>query len=451
MSARISMILVLISSMLMGHAANTSAQDFKEQELTQFFEHLYEHNRWMGSVAIMSGGEVIYRHAAGYADVESEAPNTPETRHRVGSVTKPFTAVMILQLVERGEITLEDPLSDYFPDMPNAGEITLRDMLYHRSGLYNFTNDPEYPDYMTEPKSREEMLEKLAGYDPVFEPGERNEYSNANYVLLGYIIEEVTGRDYQQVLESQITEPLELEDTYYGGSVSAESGEAFSYSYAGNQWQLQPETDMSIPHGAGSMVSRPQDLTTFIHALFDGQLIGQELLDEMIEIEENYGMGLFSYPYQESTGFGHSGGIDGYQSNLAYYPDEDLAVAITTNFLSYSQNDILIAMLDAWHGKAPELPDFDTVELEESYLEKMAGEYESGQIPLDITLRVSGGQLMAQATGQSEFPLDAQSETRFRFDQAGVIIEFEQPEGEDGEFTTFTLHQAGGQYRFQRK
>lgn len=405
----------------------------------------------MGSVAIMSKGEVVYSHAVGYADTEGEILNNPETKYRVGSVTKPFTSVMILQLDENGDLDLEDPLSDYFPEMPNADQITLRDMLYHRSGLYNFTNDPEYPDYMTEPKSREEMLEIIADYDPVFEPGERNEYSNANYVLLGFIIEDITGDDYQLVLESMITGPLGLDDTYYGGAISTESGEAHSYSFAGGQWQRQPETDMSIPHGAGAVVSNPQDLTTFIHALFDGQLIGQDYLDKMTEIEENYGMGLFSYPYQDTRGYGHSGGIDGFQSNLAYYPDEELTLAITTNFLSYSQNEMLIAMLHAWHGETPELPDLETVELEESYLEKLAGEYESGQLPLDITLRVSGGQLMAQATGQSEFPLDAQSETRFRFDQAGVVIEFEPPEGEDGEFNTFTLHQAGGQYRFQRK
>ncbi len=280
------------------------------------------------------------------------------------------------------------------------------------------------------------------------EPDSRTEYSNTNYVLLGYIIEDVTGMSYQEALQTRITGPLGLEDTYYAKKISTDRNESYSYSFS-DGWEKLPETDMSIPHGAGALVSTPTDMVRFGHALFNGELLKPASLEKMTHLRSSYGMGLISYPYHSKTGFGHTGGIDGFQSNLAMYPDDNLYVAIAANAISWSNNSLLVALLDAWHGKPVELPDFGTADLSPEHMQSLAGTYASGQIPLEIRFWEDGGRLMAQATGQGAFPMEAASETRFRFDPAGLAIEFHSDD--EGEYRSFTLFQAGMEFLFVRK
>ena len=442
---RTSVILVIL---ILTITIPVTGQSIQADELDSFFEHLYQHNRFMGSVAVLSGDEMVYQHSEGYANVEEEMFNSDQTRFHIGSVTKTFTATIILRLADEGKLSLDEPLADYYPDFQDAGQITLSDMLYHRSGLFNFTNDPEYTEWMTEPKSRGEMLELLQGYELQFEPDSRTEYSNANYVLLGYIIEDITGNSYQEALEEYITGPLDLNDTYYGRQISPDRNEAYSYEFSGG-WEKMPETDMSIPHGAGALVSSPADMVRFGRALFSGEVLDQPYLDQMTDLQERFGMGLISYPYHDKSGFGHSGGIDGFQANLAIYPEDDLFVATTANALSFSNNEILVALLDAWHGEQIELPEFDTVDLPAEHLQALSGDYNSEQIALEISIWEEDGTLMAQATGQQAFPMEASSENRFRFDQAGLVIEFHADEQD--EYRSFTLFQGGQEYLFERK
>ena len=441
------LVMLLFQNQAKGHD-KTAVQPFPASEMDAFLDHLDRHNKFMGSVAVLSGGEIVYSRAVGLADAAQEIPNTDRTRHHIGSVTKTFTATLILQLAEEGKLRLDQPLSDFFDGFPAAGEITLTEMLYHRSGLFSFTSDPEYGSWMTQPKSRGELLELMRGYEQHFEPDSRMEYSNTNYVLLGFIIEDVTGMSYQEALQARITGPLGLEDTYYGQTISTDRNESYSHSYSGG-WEKLPETDMSIPHGAGALLSTPTDVVCFARALFGGELLSPAGLKTMTQLKDNFGMGLISYPYHDKTGFGHTGGIDGFQSNLAIYPEDDLYVAIAANALSWSNNGLLVALLDAWHGKPLELPDFDTVTLSAKHLQTLAGTYASSQIPLEIRFWEEDGQLMAQATGQGAFPMEPGSETRFRFDPAGLAIEFHADEA--GDYRSFTLFQAGMEFLFERK
>ena len=146
----------------------------------------------MGSVVVMSGNEVFFKEAYGIIS-DNQQPPTPESIYRIGSITKNYTAAMILQLVDRGELTLDTTLDTYFPDMQNAGQITIEQMLRHQSGLVNFSSLPDYMEYFTNDRSRDDMLELFESIGTSFKPGENTEYSNTSYVLLGYIIEEMTG------------------------------------------------------------------------------------------------------------------------------------------------------------------------------------------------------------------------------------------------------------------
>ncbi len=442
---------LLVLVLMLTHAASSDEvvdPTFNHEQLDQFFDHLYEHNRYMGSIGVLSGDELVYLRADGYADAEAGIENTYKTKFPVGSVTKPFTATLVMQLAEEGKLSTDDKLEMYYPEFPNAGDVSIEMLLHHRSGIFSFTNDPDYMEWMNEYHSREEMLEIMKSYEPVFEPDSKTEYSNTNYVLLGYILEDVTGSSYQELLKKRITEPAELTETYYGKQISTERNEAFSYSYD-DGWNIMPETDMSVPHGAGAIVSTPEDLVRFAQTLFSGELVSEESLEKMTSIRDGFGLGLIEYPYYDKTGFGHTGGIDGYQANLAIYPDDDLYVAFTTNALSYSNNELLVAILDTWHGREITLPDFDSVELSEDFLAQYEGEYASEQIHLEISLWVEDGSLMAQGTGQPAFPLDAGSETLFRFEQAGVVIDFETTE-ESGS-NNFVLRQGGQEFLFEKK
>ena len=417
-------------------------------KLDQYLQGLVDHDRMMLSIEMTRGGDVVYQFQGGFASVEDERPLTAGSRFRIGSITKTFTAVLVLQLVEQGRLDLETPLSDYFPDIPNADGITLGQMLRHRSGIANFTNAPEYREYMTAPQTRQRLVERIAALDPEFEPGEKYGYSNSNYVLLGAIIEDVLEADYASVLAERITGPLGLEATYYGGEIDPARSEVFSYRWMEGAWTRAEETDMSIPGGAGAIVSTPGDLNRFYEALFAGRLVSEPSLEQMKSLQDNYGYGLIAFPFYSHRFLGHNGGIDGFVSTAALNVEDGTAIAVLSNGQNYNFNDVLVAALSAVYGRDFEVPDFTAgpVELETGQLEPLTGSYVSDEVPLDIRVFMEGSQLMAQATGQGAFPLTPFSENEFRFEQAGIVMVFDRA----GEPVSFTLHQAGGKFAFRR-
>ena len=192
-------------------------------------------------------------------------------------------------------------------------------MLSHRSGLHNFTSDSLFATYVTKPESEAEMIDIFAKQKSDFEPDTKFEYSNTNFVLLGYIIEKLTGKTYAQELKTRVTSKIGLADTYYGAKTNPAKNEAYSYYYAG-QWISSIETDMSIPGGAGAIVSTPTDLVKFIDALFAGKLVSPASLELMKTMKDNYGMAMLSIKFNDEKGYGHTGVIDGFTSELFYFP-----------------------------------------------------------------------------------------------------------------------------------
>jgi len=390
----------------------------------------------MGSIAISANGIVVYQNAIGYSVVNAivKTRATTKTRYRIGSISKMFTATMIFQLIEEGKLTLKTSLATYFPQLPNASKITIGEMLGHRSGLHNFTNDSLYATYMGTSRSEREMLAVFAKQKPDFEPDTKAEYSNTNFVLLGYIIEKITGEPYQEQLKKRITSKIGLADTYYGSKTNPLIA----------HWAQMPETNMSIPGGAGAIVSTPTDLVKFIEALFAGKLIRQVDLEQMKTIKDNYGMAMFSIPFYEKKGYGHNGGIDGFSSTLAYFPEDKLTIRFTSNGAQYSINDVAIAALSAYYNKPFIIPDFKTIALSKADLDKYVGNYASSQVPLKIAITKNSTTLMAQATGQRAFPLEAKGGDKFVSTVAGITMQFNPPKN------SFTLNQGGATYLFTK-
>lgn len=425
------------------HAQETSS-DFDRAKMERFFDRLEAHQQGMASVSIFREGEEVYRRSIGYASVEEEREADAQTRYRIGSISKTFTATVILQMVEEARLALDTRLAEYFPKIPNAAAITVEQMLRHRSGLANFTSLEAYSEYMETPQSRRDMLRRFRRLDTVFSPGARSTYSNTNYVLLSYIAEEVDGKPFGQILEERIAGPLGLECTYLGEGLNPQQDEARSYQWGG-LWSPATETDLSIPLGAGAIVSTPTELNRFFHALFQGQLLEESTLREMRSLTDNFGMGLFQYPFNERRAFGHNGGIDGFQSSAAYFPEAQVSLAFTSNGLRMPMNDILIGILSIYFDRPYEIPDFEPAHVpEREQLEAYAGNYGSAGFPLDVRIFLKGAQLMGQATGQPAFPLSPEAPHHYTYKPAGLEIEF-LPE-EDA----LMLRQGGGAYRLTR-
>ena len=424
------------------------SQNMNKPKLDSLFNILAEKNKAMGSLTISKNGTVLYSKTIGYSFIsgKEKIPSTNITKYRIGSISKMFTATMILQLMEEGKIKLSTTLDTYFPTIPNAEKITINNLLNHRSGIHNFTDDANYVQWMTQPKTPEEMLAIIAKNKVDFEPNAKFSYSNSNYVLLGYIIEKITKQSYSKNLKTRITSKIGLVNTYYGGKTDIGKNESFSYRFD-SAWKQLPETDMSIPGGAGAIVSTTTDLTKFIEALFSLKLVSANSLNQMKTLTDGYGLGMFQVPFYERIAYGHNGGIDGFASNLGYFPKDSVAIAYCTNGQEYPVNNILMGVLSICFNKDYSIPKFeaDTVQaptLTTEDLDKYLGVYSSTQIPIKITVTKDKTTLIAQASGQSSFPLKPSAKDKFKFERAGIVMEFSTEKNE------MTLKQGGGSFLF---
>lgn len=433
-------------------AISLSAQNFDKAKLDKYLETLESHDKAMLSLALVKNGEPVYQKSIGFVLTESKQKANKDTQYRIGSITKVFTSTMLFQLMDEGKISLDTKLAKYYPKVKNADKISISMLLSHRSGIHNFTNDPEYLQYMTEPKAKAEMVTLIEGLGSDFEPDSRADYSNSAFVLLGFIIEDITGDSYANQLQKRIANKLNLKRTAYGKGISAADNQAQSYRHNFGGWSNATVTDMSIPHAAGAIISTPTEVGLFLTSLFKGELISAGSLAKMKEINQGYGRGLFQFPFNGKTAYGHTGGIDAFSSNSGYFEADGLAIAVTSNGMNYTMNNIMIGVLSIYHGMPFDIPDFDkkAVELSEKELFKYEGVFTAQGVSLKITIKVTDGKLTGQATGQGAFQLTPFSTSEFRFDPAGIVITF-GTDGKKVDFSTFQLKQGGGNTKFTKE
>lgn len=420
---------------------SATAQTFDKARLDAYFDGLSQHDRWMGSVALSKGGEIVYSRTVGYSDLESGIVATAPTRYRIGSISKTFTATLVMKAVESKKLTLTSTLDKWFPQVPNAARITVDDLLSHRSGIHNFTNDAAYLTYYTGPKTRAELVSIIAAAGSDFAPGSKADYSNSNYVLLSYILEEIYKKPFRRILDEEILQPFQLTGTSYGGPINSAT-DAHSYNFS-TAWKRETPTDMSIPMGAGGIISTAEDLVRFSDALFSGRILLTPSLVLMKEMRDQYGRGLFSMPYAPYEGFGHTGGIDGFSSMFAHFDNGEMSIALISNGARYENHKIGKAMLDALYGKAFEIPSFEAVSVAAGVLDSYKGEYSSTELPLKLSIRHNGRNLIAQASGQSEFELETVDEKTFTFDMVNLELHFPEP-------GKMVLKQRGGEWKFTK-
>ena len=413
--------------------------------MNQYFDSVVKYDEGMGSIAIFEDGKEQFRRIYGYADKAKKKKANKKTKYRIGSISKTFTAVCIMQMVDEGRIKLDQKLAVFYPDLPNADKISIEQLLRHRSGLHNFLDDADYTDYLKEVQSREAHMKRFIEKGVDFEPGEKYSYSNTNYVLLAFICEDVDRKSFSEILSKRITKPLKLKNTQHTGGYNLKNKEALSYYWSG-EWQNGWQTHGSVSIGAGSLISTVSDLNRFFCALENEKLVSAPAYEKMKTMVEGYGLGLFPIPWKEDVGYGHTGGIDGFQSVLAYFPEHKVYIAFCGNGIKLARNEIVLTALGMYFKETTVIPDLSS---KESLLIKdvmqYVGKYKSADIDLEIEISGSNGVLSAQATGQSIFPLTAEDENTFIFKPAGITMRF------DLNTSSFILEQGGGKFVFQKK
>jgi D-alanyl-D-alanine carboxypeptidase len=414
--------------MVLALFATGQTQTLDKAKLDSFFDRLAEKNKAMGSLTIAKDGKVLYTRTIGYGQINGieKKALTAASRYRIGSITKMFTATMILQLVEEGKLKLTDNLSAFFPQIPNAQKITIVQMLGHRSGIPNVKRDQNAQENVnTIPITKDEMLALITKATPDFAPGTKNSYSNAAYFLLGLILEKVTGKPYEEVLREKISSKIGLRDTYTAtGNIDVNKNEALTYFKRGDDWKQGGETHPSVFFGAGAVISTPNDLAQFIQALFDGKLVSKEHLDQMRTMVNGEGLGMMPFTFAGKTFYGHTGGGDNYGAWLSYEPEEKLVVAYATNAKVYSVENIIRAVVDIYYNKPFEIPSFEPIEISEELLDKYVGVYSSIEAPVKFTISRKGTTLYVQPGAQSAAPLEAMAENKFQIEGA-IVIEFD--------------------------
>jgi CubicO group peptidase (beta-lactamase class C family) len=435
---------IFIALLIVFSSAQAIAQNIDKVKLDAYFDQLEKHEKFMGNVAVSRNGVIIYSKSIGFADVANKIKANENSKYRIGSISKTFTTVLVMKAAEEKKLNLNQTIDKYFPDIKNADKITVSNLLYHRSGIHSFTDDQDYLTWNTQSKTEKEMLEIIVKGGSNFEPDSKSEYSNSNFLLLTFIVEKSFGKPYKDLIDKYIVKPAGLKNTGLGEKIDTGKNECKSYSYT-DRWNLEPETDISIPLGAGGIVSTPTDLVKFSDALFSGKLVSKESLEQMKTINGQFGMGLFKIPFYDKTGFGHTGGIDGFSSVFSHFADGNISYAMISNGTNFNNNNISIAVLSAVYNKPFDIPEFKVFQITPEELELYTGVYSSTQIPLKITVTKGQSNLIAQATGQSAFPLESTAKDKFKFDQAGVVMEFNPTE------KSMILKQGGGQFLFKKE
>lgn len=426
------------------------AQTVPSKKLDSLFAAYENNNKAMGSVAIRQDGKLVYSKAIGFTgqSTNKTIKATPATVYRIGSISKMYTAALIFQLIQQQKLGMETLLSNYFPAIPNSGKIKIKHLLGHTSGIFNITSDSTFKSWYQQPVSKEQMTAKITAHAPVFEPGTNKQYSNSNYILLGYIIETITKKTYQLNLQKAINSSTGAKFTNYGGRINTAKKEASSFSFENNNWILQPETDMSVPHGAGAITATANDVALFAEKYIGGNILKQQWKDTVINIARQLGYGIIKFDVNGEKGYGHNGAIDGFNSCVIYFPAKKISIAFLSNGINYSIDNIMDAVYKIYSGAGYDIPTFKTIQLTEKELEKFAGVYSSDKIALKITISCKGNRMMVQATGQPAFAMDASSPTSFSNDQIGVVLEFVI--NSDNTIKEMILKQGGGELPFKK-
>jgi CubicO group peptidase (beta-lactamase class C family) len=422
-------------------ASSEAAPDAPRME--QVVQSYVSADRFMGSVLVARGSEIILDKGYGYANLEWEVPNSPSTKFRLGSITKQFTAASILLLEERGKLSVGDPVKKYMPDAPAAWDkITIYNLLTHTSGIPSFTGFPDYASLEPFPTTPEQLVKRFRDKPLDFQPGEKWSYSNSGYVLLGYLIEKVSGESYERFVQDNIFVPLGMKDSGYDSNSAIIPHRAAGYSPGPNGPENAGYINMTVPLSAGGLYSTADDLLRWEQGLFGGKLLSSASFQKMTTpFKNDYACGLGVHTANGRKVIEHGGGIEGFNTMLAYYPEDKLGVVVLSNINGPSTGDIASKLAAVAHGEKVVLPsERKEVTVDPKVLDGYVGNYELAP-KFILTVTREGARLVTQATGQPKVPIFAEGERDFFAKVVDAQITFVTDT--HGRASELILHQGG--------
>ncbi|MEA1964396.1 MAG: serine hydrolase [Candidatus Aerophobetes bacterium] len=425
-------------------SAFCAAQDI-ESKVDEYINGYLKMGSFSGSILIAEGGIILLSKGYGMANYENNVPNISQTKFRLGSVTKQFTAMAIIQLEEKGLLKVNDPLSKYLPDYPNGEEITTHHLLTHTSGIPNFTSFPEYRETIMLPSPVEKTIERFK-YKPLeFAPGEKFSYSNSGYLLLGYIIEKVSGKSYEEYLKENIFQPLNMTNTGYDHHSTIIKHRASGYLLGVNGLVNADYIDMFIPYAAGALYSTVEDLYLWDRALYTEKLVSKSSLDKMFTpFKGNYGYGWFIMRAFNRKLITHGGVINGFYAYISRYADDEVCIIVLSNIENAPVDKISIDLAAIVFGEKYEISKERTViKVDSKIYDAYVGQYELSP-DFIIAITKENNHLFAQATGQPKFEIYPESEVKFFLKAADAEITFIKDD--KGKITRLILHQYGRDY-----
>jgi CubicO group peptidase (beta-lactamase class C family) len=403
-----------------------------------------------GSALVARDGKVIYSKGYGMANAEWDIPNTPQTKFRLGSITKQFTAASILLLQERGKLGVQDPVCKYIAECPKAWEpVTIHHLLTHTSGI------PSYTDVKSPEEFRKLSLTQVtpAGFVDSFKSkplefpvGEKMKYNNSGYFMLGYIIEKVSGQSYEAFLQENIFTPLKMADTGYDTHDRILKKRATGYSWNNGARVNSDYLDMTVPYAAGSLYSTVEDLFAWNEALFSDKLLSAKSREAMMTVDKNdYAYGLAINQQFNRKMVSHGGGINGFNTFLARFPQEKVTIVVlrNANYGVPGPDKISQDLAAIVFGEKYEIPrERVAIKIDPKILDAYVGQYELNPNFI-FTMTREGDSLMAQAAGQPKFELFPESDIKFFLKVVDAQVTFVKDD--KGVVTHLILHQGGDQ------
>lgn len=404
-----------------------------ESELDSYVKAYVNQGLFSGSILVAKDGKVLLYKGYGMANYELDVPNTPQTKFRLGSVTKQFTGMAIMQLQEVGLLQIDDTVSKYIHDYPRGDEITIHHLLTHTSGIPDIRAFSTYEKKKIKPHTLDQLIERFKNKPLDFEPGEKYKYSNSGYVLLSYIIEKASGKKYETVLKEYIFDPLGIRNTGYDHHEAIIKNRASGYSIVDDKIVNATYIDMSFPAGAGALYSTIEDLYLWDQALYSEKLLSKESLAKIFTTSHGYGWAIdkvFNHNW-----IGASGEIEGFTTNISRYPDDKICIIVLNNYCDrFSTSRVSNGLAAIVFGEKYELPKKRlAVSVDPAIYDQYIGKYRVTE-DFIITITKDNNRLFAQ--GKHE--LYPESETEFFHKDIDIQLSFFKDK--DGKITQLILH-----------
>lgn len=426
MRCAIAVVAILVAAPLLAFAQVHPVKEPAIARMKSVAASFEKEGLFSGTVLVAQDGKPVLNQSFGFADAEWQIRNTPDTRFRIASVTKQFTAVAILMLQERGNLSLQDPVSKYLPDAPASwAHITIYNLLTHTSGLPNINAFADYATIRMTAATPEQLIARFRDKPLEYEPGTKYSYGNSDYIVLGHLIETISGQHYAEFLQKNIFDPLHMAATGVDDERAILPQRAQGYVLSPEGVRHADQISMTVPFSAGNLYSTTGDLLKWETALFSGHVISPASLKTMTTPFHNgYGLGVFVNERDGHRVISHTGDIDGFGAMLAYYPDDKLTVIVLSNLFGGAYGLVAKDLAKSAFGQPFILPSERKVAaVPAAKLAEYAGTYQLTPTVRNVIALVHGS-LTSKIGNQAQLEMVPESQTKFFFRSGEAEIEF---------------------------